>query len=158
MANLLVELYAAAVAFTITGTSLANSTTGVGRQSTLVDNTANLYAEAIISIDIKLGTSPANNAAVYVYLLRSNNDGTAIIDDTAGATDAGLTIINAPLIGVLATGAAASTGQRLKLNIPVYDLAPKWGIAVVNSSGAALDATTASIVASWIGVKKNLNG
>lgn len=157
MANLLIENYSSITAFTISGNSLASSTAGVGRQATLIDNTSNLYPEGIISLTVKLGTSPTNNTAVYVYLLRNNNDSTAIIDDGAGASDAGITIINAPQIAVLGTGASASTGQLLKLNIPVYDLAPKWGIALVNSTGVALDAS-AGIVASFIGVKKNLNG
>lgn len=157
MASLLQESFAAPAAFTISGNSLANSAVGVGRQSTLIDNSTNLYVGAYISLNVKLGTSPTSNAGVYVYLIRSNKDATAIIDDNAGTSDAGITINNAPCIGVLNTGPSAATGNNLKLNIPVYDLGPQWGIAIVNSSGVALDAS-AGIVASWIGIKKNLNG
>lgn len=145
--------FSASAAFTITGNSLASSTAGAGRQSTLIDNTSNLYPAALISLDVKLGTNPTNNTACYVYMIRSDNNGTPIIDDGAGAVDANLTVINAPQIDTLATGATASTGQHLKKNIYAYDLAPKWGIAVVNSTGVALDAT-AGITASWIGIRK----
>lgn len=153
------DSYAAASAITITLGSLANSTAGVGRQGTLVDNTTNLYIGAEISVNIKMGTSPTNNSLVYVYLVRSNNDSTAIIDDGAGTTDAGLTVINAPLLGVLNTGGAAATGQNLKANFDTRflgALGPKWTVAIVNSSGVALDSTNGNHVVSFVGITQTV--
>src|SRR4051812_21154817 len=82
-------------ALTITVASLATSTTGVGRQSTLVDNSTNRYGRVLVAVNIKLGTSPTASKAIYVYGIRSNKDGTAIRDDGAGASDAGWTRQNA---------------------------------------------------------------
>lgn len=137
------ELLATPTAFTITLASLANSTAGVGRQGTLVDNTTNLYLSAIVSLNIKVGTSPTANSLIFVYLIRSNNNGTPIIDDGAGASDAGITIINAPLLGTILVS-ATTTGANYIRNFdtsPLGPLGPKWTIAIVNSSGVALNAS-----------------
>lgn len=142
---------ASVAAFTMTLASLASSTVGVGRQSTLVDNTANLYFSALVSLNVKVGTTPTANSLIYVYLIRSNNDATAIADDNAGASDAGLTIINAPLLGVIVCNAATTGANYRKTFDTAFlgDLGPKWGIAIVNSTGAALNASDG--VYSYIG-------
>lgn len=147
------DAFAAPAAMTITLASLANSTAGVGRQSTLVDNSTNLYLSAIVSCNIEVGTTPTVNSVIYFYLLRSNADGTPIADDNAGASDAALTVINAPLLGVLLVPATTSnTNYRRNFDTsPLGPLGPKWGIAVVNSSGAALNATGGNHVVSYIG-------
>lgn len=152
------DSYAAVSAFTITLASLGNSTAGVGRQATMIDNTSNLYTSAIVSANIKMGTTPTANALVYVYLIRSNNDSTAIIDDGAGASDAGLTIINAQILGIL-KNPDATTGNVLKDNFdtkPLGSLGPKWTVAVVNSSGVALDSTGGNHVMSYIGITQTV--
>ena len=50
--------------FTLTLSALANSTAGVGRQATMVDNTTNLYLSALVSLNIKVGTTPAKATTV----------------------------------------------------------------------------------------------
>ena len=152
------DSYASPASITITLASLANSTVGVGRQGTLVDNTTNLYTSAIISVNIKMGTTPTANGLVFVYLIRSNNDGTAIIDDGAGTTDAALTIVSSIPLGSL-RNPDATTGNVLKQNFdtrPFGSLGPKWTIAIVNSSGAALDSTAGNHVISYIGVTQTV--
>lgn len=150
--------YATIAAFTLTLASLASSTSGVGRQSTLVDNTTNLYLAAQISLRLKMGTSPTANSLIYVYLIRSNND-TPIIDDEGGASDAGITIVNAVPLGTILCS-ASTTGafydgffDTQALGI---DLGPKWGIAVVNSTGVAFDATEGNHLKKWIGITKTV--
>jgi hypothetical protein len=146
--------YPAAANFTITLASLASSTTGVGRQTTLVDNTTNKYLAAQVELKITMGTTPTANTLVYVYLIRYDN--TAIADDGAGASDAGWTQINAPLLGTILCSAATS-------NVAYYgvfntgflgELGPKWGIGIVNSTGAALNSTEGNHGYSWIGINK----
>lgn len=150
------DSFAAVTNFTLTLSALANSTAGVGRQATLVDNTTNLYTSALISLNIKVGTSPTANSLIYVYLIRSDNNGTAIIDDNAGASDAGITIVNAPLLGTILVS-TTSTGANYR---ELFDtkilgsLGPKWTIAIVNSTGAALNVTEG--VYSYIGVTQTV--
>jgi hypothetical protein len=142
--NLQKDVYANAAAFTITLNSLASSTAGVGRQSTLL--TSNTNRAAIVNVKLKMGTTPTANAVCYVYLLMG--DGT-IATDSAGASDAGLTVANAKLLGVL-TCISATAGLILadafdtRLVTPA--LGPQWGIAIVNASGAALDASAGGTI------------
>lgn len=150
------DTFAAPAAFTLTLASLANSAVGVGRQSTLVDNTTNLYTSALISLNIKVGTSPTANSLIYVYLIRSNNDGTQIADDNAGASDAGITIVNAPLLGTIVCSATTSDANYRKLFDTKFlgSLGPEWGIAVVNNTGVALNAAEGAY--SFIGVTQTV--
>lgn len=147
------DQFSAVSAFTITLASLANSTAGVGRQSTMIDNSTNLYESAIISLTITTGTTPTANTPIYVFLIRSNKDTTAIRDDGAGASDAGITIVQSVPLGAIIVPAATSNAAY-KRNFDTSSLGPlgpEWGIAVVNSSGAALNSTGGNHVASWIG-------
>lgn len=133
---------------------MANSAT-VGRQGTLVDNTTNLYIGALVSVSIKMGTSPSNNSPVYVLLIRSDNGATTIESDGAGATDAAWTWNNASILGILKTSGSAATGDVLS---GVFDtrflgsLGPKWTIGIVNNSGVALDSTEGNHTKQFIGI------
>lgn len=152
------DSFAAVANFTITLASLANSTSGAGRQSTIIDNTSNLYTSAQVSLKITVGTTPTANSLIYVYLIRSNNDTTAIIDDGAGASDAALTVVNAPLLGTILCSAATSNTAYYGVfdTKALGSLGPKWGIAVVNSTGVALNATGGNHVASYIGITQTV--
>jgi len=148
--------HGAAAAMTITLASLASSTSGVGRQSTLVDNTANLYKSALVHAKITVGTSPTANTFIYVYLIRYDNS--AVGDDGCGANDAGLTVINSPLLGTILVPATTSNTAYYG----VFDtsflgpLGSKWGIAVVNSTGAALHATGGNHTVNFVGIKETI--
>lgn len=133
-------------AFIITLASLATSTVGVGRQSTLV--TSNTARSALIACKITMGTTPTINTLIYVYLIRG--DGT-LNDDNAGASDAGLTIINAPLLGTILCSAATSNVSYYGVFDTKFlgSLGPSFGIAVVNSSGAALNATAGNFTCEY---------
>lgn len=152
------DSFASIASFTITLASLASSTSGVGRQATLIDNTTNLYTSAIISCKITVGTSPTANTLIYVYLIRSDNNGTAIINDGGGASDAGITITNAPLLGTILVPATTSDTAYYGLFDTKFlgSLGPKWTVAVVNSTGAALNATGGNHVVSYIGITQTV--
>lgn len=140
----LVETWAAATGFTISLNSLASSTAGVGRQSTLL--TGNTSPYALINCKFKMGTTPTAQSVVSVYLLQG--DGTTNVD-SAGASDAGLTVTNARLLGQVVCG-AATTGLVIVAEFHTKDviasLGPVWGVAVVNSTGAALDGSAGGTI------------
>lgn len=151
------ETFSSATSITITLNSLANSSSGVGRQSTIIDNTSNKYLSAIVYIKFTVGTSPTANTPIYVYLLR--DDGvTTLRTDGAGATDAGLTVVNAPLLGVINCPATTSdTAYYGEFDTSALGpLGPKWGIAIVNNTGVTSNATAGNFVAEFIGVTKNI--
>jgi hypothetical protein len=122
--------------FTIT---LASLTNGSARQSTMISNSSN-YPAALVMMAIESGTTaPTVGTAYEIYLLRS--DGT-VSDDNAGASDAAITIENAPLLGTIVVTATSN-----KLFYGTFDtahlgpLGTSWGIAVKNSTGQTMHAT-----------------
>lgn len=153
MANEIKSKFSTPAALTISLASLSTSTSGLtGRQSTLVDNTTNRYQRVIVYVQITLGTSPTGSRAVYVRLLRSDNQGTDIITDGAGASDAALTAKNATLIGMLEDGASPATGDVLKGAFVIDDPGPEWGIHIGHDTGVNLNSTAGNHVVRYIGV------
>ena len=149
MATLILPKESAVTAFAITVAGLASSTAGVGRQSTLVDNTSNRYNRIYGFAKIKLGTSPTSNSLVTIYLVRG--DETPIRTDNAGASDAAITLKNAVPVWTLTTGPSAATGDVLYGDFVIDDPGKYWAIAIVNSTGVALDSTAANHVLEWYG-------
>lgn len=142
MANIKEVLGAAGVALTLTLDSLVSSST-VGRASTAVDNTINLYLDALVTCKIVYpNLAPANDKAVYFYVY-GTTDGTNYTDGITG-TDAGftpgdwgnLTLLGRPLIAVQNKthwwgpfSVAAAFGGSMPA---------KWGVVVKNFSGQTL--------------------
>ena len=149
MANEIQEKFSASAAITISLASLASSTTGVGRQSTIISNATTKYSKVIVYLKVKQGTSPTGNRGVYVYGIRS--DGT-IRTDGAGASDAGLTVLNAPLLGTMVNKSSPSTGDLLYGEFVFYDPGPEWGIAIVHDTAVNLDSTEGNHDYNWVGV------
>lgn len=137
MANEIRTKFDAVAAFTITLASLASA---AARQSTIVTNNLN-RAAAIIYLRIKSGNAPTAGAVYELYLIR--DDGvTTYRTDNAGAADAAITIENAQLIGTIVVTATANKQFYGDFDTaPLGPLGPKWGIAVKNTSGQALNAT-----------------
>lgn len=147
--------FGSTTAFTITLASLANSTAGVGRQSTLIDNTSTKYTSAHIAVKFTVGTSPTANTLISVYLIRG--DGT-INDDNAGASDAGLTVKNAPLLGTILCTATTSDVAYYGFFDTKFlgSLGKTFGIAVVNSTGATSNATGGNFTAEYTGITQTV--
>lgn len=141
MTNKILDAFSASAALTITLASLASSTVGVGRQSTMVDNTTT--KEQMIRLFVKLtqGTTITGSRSAYLYLLTGDNNASVHRTDGAGASDAAITIQNAPIVGVLRNKAAPTNGDILYGEFLIRIAAPSWGIAVVHDTVAALDST-----------------
>ncbi len=139
-----------AITCTITSLVNASGSFGAGRASTVVDNTTNLYLDALVVAKIKTSASAlANDKAVYVYAYGSADGGTNYTDGITG-TDAAFTATNPPnvrLIGVINAVATSTTyiGGPWSVAAAFGGLLPDhWGIFVVNFTGQTLDATTGS--------------
>ena len=122
-------------AITITLTSVTNGSTAT---SSAIDNSTNLYVSALVKVQVKTNASGTSaTGSCSVFLIRSTDGGTAYDD--------GL------FLGSLATVANATTYTRIFSTEPLGPLGTKWKIAVVNNSGATLDASTGG--AQFTGVK-----
>ncbi len=132
-------------AITITLTSLANN---AQRQSTAIDNTANLFLDALVFLKIKSGAASGTGYFnVYAY---GTSDGGTTYSDGATGTDGTITLTSPPnmrLIGVVNMVANAVTYEGGPFSVAAAFggvLPDHWGIVVENKSGAAFDGTTAS--------------
>lgn len=130
----------APTAFTITLNSKANNST---QSSASVDNTTNGYGRAIVSVQLKSGgTAPTEDAVAFVYLLRDDNDSTDPIrtDNWDGTNSSSFVRENAPILGTIVFTATANKEFVGEFDTgPFGPLGPKWGIAVENQSGQALN-------------------
>jgi len=152
MANEIKDKFGSSAALTISPASLASSTAGVGRQSDIVDNSTARYGRLIIYAKITVGTTPTANRSIKFFLIRSDADsGTKHRTDGAGASDAGLTVKNASMVGMIYVDAATSdTGYYTEFVIDTPG--PEWGIVIVHDTGVNLNATGSNHWIRYIGV------
>ena len=145
--------YAASAALTITVASLGS---GSARQSTAIDNTSNLYVDALVGVKLKAnaaGTSSTGYCNVYLY--GTWNDA-ADYSDGASGTDGAITINkNLRLVGVITLDANAETAKGGPYSVAQAfgSMPKKWGVVVENQSGAALDSTGGNHDVSYMGVQ-----
>jgi hypothetical protein len=135
---------------TITLNSLASTSS---RQSTAVDNSTNLYVDALVSVTIKPGTVTApSTVSVYAYEVGDSGNYT----DGCSGTDGAYTLLsptNLRFLGQvsLPTSSTAETSPAYSLAAAFGHMPEKWGIVVLNNTGAALDATAGG-TASYVGI------
>ena len=151
--------YATSTGITCTLASLASSATA-GRSCAAVDNTTNLYDDAMLYIAVKTSASAlANDKACYVYLFGSE-DGTNYNGSSAEAegTDAAVTfdsptnlkgpfVLSCPAVSTtykLVIGSVASAFGGI--------MPRKWGFVLQNYTGQALDSTEGNHTKTYTGI------
>jgi hypothetical protein len=152
MSSAIKSAYGAAAAFTITNANLTNSPTA-GWKSDAIDNTANLYLDELVSIQLAaVNTAPGNSKTLWIfgYSWDSNaysGTGAAAIDGSEGTvTFPDITTIGTilPVVGIV-----PYTVQNIANNSPMFSVAaafggilpPKWGLAIINHTGMTLNVT-----------------
>lgn len=138
--------------------SLASKADSTARESTAVDNSSNLYVDALVSVAVKLQTgSPTGDKAIYVYVYASE-DGTNYSDNATGS-NADLTMrvpTNLRLLGVINTpDSGGLTYRSAPMSVArAFDgvLPRKWGIVVENKTGVTFSATEGDHSKSYTGV------
>lgn len=132
---------------TCTITSLTNNSQ---QGSASVDNTTNLYLDALVFIKVKTnaaGTSTTGTINVYAY---GTADGGTTYSDGVTGTNASQTLTNPPnakLIGVInaVANAAIYNGGPFSVSLAFGGILPDhWGVVVENKTGATLDASVGS--------------
>lgn len=155
--------YASSADYTITLASLATSSTlVVGRQSTVVSNTTNLYLDYLIGGFVTTGTTPTTATIIEALLFGSIND-TPQYPDALGGSDAAWTATSADIkragCRLIASIPTDNTSNR---TYPVGDtslascygnLVPKnHGVAVTHSTAVNLNSTGSNQKFSQTGV------
>ena len=133
-------------AFTLTLASLADA---AARESTAISEISNVSIDALVFLKVTVGTPLASDKAVYVYAYGTVDQGTNYSDGATG-TDAAITLTSPPnmrLIGVISTPTASTAYKGGPFSVAAAFggvLPEKWGIVVLNKTGAALNATEAN--------------
>lgn len=158
------QAFGTATAFTKTNAALSSSATA-GWKSNAIDNSSNLYLDALVAIELAaVNTAPANNKAIYLYaysLIEGTayaSTGAAAIDGSEGTVtfpDVTANAINLPLLGVV-----PYVTQNVALNSAAFSVArcfggilpPKWGIAMINYSGMTLSVTNLYYIEQYLTV------
>jgi hypothetical protein len=149
--------YASPAAITATLTSLAD---GAYRQSAAVDNSVNLYVDALVGGSVQTGTSPTANTTIRVYAYGQRSDDG---DYTAGASgsDAAYTADGEEgllkLLEIIVVDATSNQDYEwgpVSVAQAFGGILPrKWGLVVLNSTGAALNATGTNNEQKYVGIE-----
>lgn len=142
--------------------TLASLANNGARASTAIDNSTNLYLDALVQITVKTGASgTATTGTVNVYAYGTADGGTTYSDGASG-TDGGITLTappNATLIGIINAVVNATTykGPPMSVAAAFGGILPDhWGIIVENKTGGALDATEGNHAKIYQGVYANV--
>lgn len=156
MANIKLA-YGTSTSFTLTLASLASSATAA-RESTAIDNSSDLFIDALVQVKVALQTgTPANDKAVYLYVYGSE-DGSTYTDNATGS-DAAITLRTPTclqIVGIIPcpdSGGLTYESQPFSVAGAFGGYLPrKWGIVVRNYTGVTLSATGGDHSAKWTGV------
>ena len=156
MANVKTAYGSSGQALTITLTSLADA---AARESTSVDNTSNLWLDALVTCKVKTQNSGAISApsAVFVYAYGSVDGGSEYPDAVTG-TDAAITLNNPTQLKHIGTVYVAAINTIYKGGpwsvAAAYGgkMPARWGIVVYNDCGTALTATGGDHVVEYQGI------
>lgn len=136
------------------GVGLANNG---ARSSLAVDNTVNLFLDALVQVQIKSGASGTGTAGyVNIYGYGTVDGGTTYAE--GAGTDASITLTSPPnvrLIGVLNVVANATTYKSEPMSVAAAFggvLPDHWGIIIENKTGGALDTTEANHLKLYQGI------
>jgi len=141
---------------TVTLASLASSATA-GRESTVIDNSSNLYRDAIVTVKVKLQSGTiGNDKAVIVYAYGTVDGGTTYTGNATGS-DAAYTMDDPTVlvpIGVIPTPTQSLTYTGTFRVAHAFGgvLPEKWGLFIRNYSGIALSATGSDHAVKYQGV------
>jgi len=149
------QVLGTATAFTKTNANLATSATA-GWMSNAIDNSANLYLDALVTIELAaVNTAPANSKAVFLFAFALIDTGgsayTSAGDGTPSGSEGTLTFadVTANAIPMPMLGVVPYPVQNKALNGGPFSVArcfggtlpPKWGVAMINHSGMTLSVT-----------------
>lgn len=141
---------------TITCT-LASLTNTSARGAAAVDNSSNLFEDALVQLTLKSGASGTSTTGVVNIYATGTTDGGTTYGEGAG-TDAAVTLTSPPnvkIIGTVNVVANATSYKSTPFSVAAAfggTLPQKWALIVENQSGGTLDATAGNFTLQYQGV------
>ena len=137
--------------------TLASLSSGSQRQSTAVDNTSNLFTDALVAVQVKTGASSVSATGYVDVYAVGTVDGGATYSGGASGSDGAFSgaLASCFKLGRLPTVANATTYNGGPWSVAAAfggSLPDHWAIVVDNESGAALDSTEGSHLKKYEGV------
>lgn len=138
--------------------TLAGLTNNSQRQSTAIDNTSNVFLDALVQLKVKSGAASTSATGVVNIYAYGTADGGTSYSDSASGSDAAITLTVPPnmrLIRVINVVANAVTyiGGPFSVAAAFGGMLPDhWGIVVENKSGGTLDATEGNFAKFYQGI------
>jgi hypothetical protein len=134
-------------------------TNNSARASTAVDNSTNLFVDALVGGLLKTGAAgTAATGLAYIYAYGTVDGGTNYTENASG-TDAAITLTNPtnlPLLGVVNMVAVATTYKFGPFSVAQAfggTLPDHWGVVVLNATGGTLDTTAGNHKVVYQGVQ-----
>lgn len=154
--------YGAFNTITLTGTSLATSSTFVaGREATAIDNSSNLYGDCQVAGKVTTGTTPTANTYIYIYVFERLDD-TPTWPDVFTGSDAAATLTSAGVGFGFLKGAASlfvdtnTTARAYPFSfylVPLFGYVPKfWSLFLTHNTAVNLNSTGGNHVFKYRGV------
>ena len=136
-------------AITMDLANLGSSSTWVaGRESSQIDNTTNLYLDALVSGRISVGTTPTASTQILVFVWGSDVSLATTAIDVLDGTDSAETLTNTGIRDGLRIGASIlvqATTSDIAYELQPFSVAslfghmPRfWGLFVAHNTGVAL--------------------
>lgn len=135
--------------------SFAGLVANAGRESTAVDNSTNCFADVLLMIKSRTGSSGTSSTGYMLIYAYGSVDGGSSYSGNATGTDAALTPANMNLIGRIDMIADSADYRSPVMSVAAAfngTLPERWGIVIVNKTGATLNATAGNHAAIWQGV------
>jgi hypothetical protein len=144
---------------TVTSLNSLGSSATAGWQSTVVDNSSDRYLDAHVQVVVDMAnTSPSNDQCLYVYayggLATTYTNPCTGTEGTITLTSISSTGQNIRLIGVMpyTTADEVIESQPLSVASAFGGVLPvKWGLVIMNFTGAAIAASGNSV--KWVGLQ-----
>lgn len=146
------EQLGSATLITVTLASLAS---GSWRQSNFVDNSSNLFMDIFVQLDVKTGATAAGTVDIWSY---ASIDGGTTYSDGATGTDSAFTPTASPnlvFVGSVNTPAVTTSYVSRQFSLAFAyggSLPQRWGLAIKNTNGGALDATEGNFLKQYLGL------
>lgn len=153
MSDIKTKYGSSAQLLTCTLASLANN---AARQATEVDNTSNLFLDALVQLTIKTGASGVTATGyINIYVAGTVDAGTTY-PDGVGASDAAAAVpLQMRPVAVMPAVAVATTYKSNPISIASAfggAVPAKWVIIIENKTGGALSSTEGDHVKQYQGV------
>ena len=131
---------------------------GSARESLLVDNTTNLFLDALVGVKVKFAnTAPTGDKRLYIYAAGVWRTASLVWPDAVTGADAAITLNSPTQLKLIGAIEAAQNVTRVSEPLSVAQafggiLPPSWSIVLLNSSGAALTTTESDHFVEYIGI------